>query len=157
MALMDADPTATRFAGRIMKLGIAGLGVGANTVIDQGDQADFVELVAAADVRPQAVEAFQNRFGARGYHSVEALAKDPDVEVVWVSTPNPLHCEHTVTLLQHGKHVIVEKPMATSLEEAERMVVPGHAERDQLGSVGQSRSDQLLVVCRLDLPPTHAR
>src|ERR1051326_1716208 len=96
-----------------MKLGIAGLGVGANTVIEQGDAADFVELVAAADVRPQAREAFEQRFGGKGYDSVAALAEDPDVEVVWVSTPNPLHCEHTVTLLSHGKHVIVEKPMAT--------------------------------------------
>jgi phthalate 4,5-cis-dihydrodiol dehydrogenase len=105
-----------------MKLGIAGLGVGANAVIAQGEQAPFVELVAAADVRPQALEAFQQRFGAKTYPTVADLAKDPTVEVAWVSTPNPLHCEHTVTLLENGKHVIVEKPMATSLQEAERMV-----------------------------------
>lgn len=105
-----------------MKLGIAGLGVGANAVIGQAATADFVELVAAADVRPQALKAFHDKFGGQAYDSVAGLAADPDVEVVWVSTPNPLHCEHTVTLLEAGKHVIVEKPMATSLEEAERMV-----------------------------------
>jgi phthalate 4,5-cis-dihydrodiol dehydrogenase len=122
MVGIETDYTVSSLAPRTMKLGIAGLGVGANTVIDQGEQADFVELVAAADVRPQALDAFRQRFGARGYDSVEGLARDPNVEVVWVSTPNPLHCEHTVTLLEHGKHVIVEKPMATSLEEAARMV-----------------------------------
>jgi phthalate 4,5-cis-dihydrodiol dehydrogenase len=109
-------------AGGVMKLGIAGLGVGANTVIQQSDKADFVELVAAADVRPQALKAFVDRFGGSTYNSVEELARDPNVEVVWVSTPNPLHCEHAVTLLEHGKHVIVEKPMAVTLEQAERMV-----------------------------------
>ena len=108
--------------GGVMKLGIAGLGVGANTVIQQADSAPFVELVAAADIRPQALKAFEQRFGGSTYESVEALARDPNVEVVWVSTPNLLHCEHTVTLLEHGKHVIVEKPMATTLEDAERMV-----------------------------------
>ena len=106
----------------MMKLGIAGLGVGANTVIQQAEHAPFVELVAAADVRHQALDAFQRRFGGRTYDTVAGLAEDPSVEVVWVSTPNPLHCEHTVMLLEHGKHVIVEKPMATSLEDAERMV-----------------------------------
>src|SRR5262245_33831705 len=105
-----------------MKLGIAGLGVGANTVIQQAGMADFVELTAAADVRPQALKAFADRFGSATYDSVEGLARDPDVEVVWVSTPNPLHCQHAVALLEAGKHVIVEKPMATKLEDAAKMV-----------------------------------
>src|SRR5581483_244540 len=122
MAHVGTDDLKPGITSRTMKLGIAGLGVGANTVIDQAEHADFVELVAAADVRPQALAAFQERFGGKGYDTVEGLAGDPDVQVVWVSTPNPLHCQHTVTLLEHGKHVIVEKPMATSLREAEEMV-----------------------------------
>jgi phthalate 4,5-cis-dihydrodiol dehydrogenase len=105
-----------------MKFGIAGLGVGATQVLPQAEAAPFVEIVAAADTRPQARDEFQNRYEGKAYDSVAGLAADPDVEVAWVATPNPLHCEHTVTLLEHGKHVVVEKPMAVTLEQAERMV-----------------------------------
>ncbi len=52
---------------------------------------------------------------------MEELCRDPEVEVVWISTPNQFHCEHTITAANHGKHVVVEKPMALTLDEARRM------------------------------------
>ena len=51
----------------------------------------------------------------------EALAADPNVDAVWVSTPNPFHAPHALLALNHGKHVVVEKPMAITLAEAEEM------------------------------------
>jgi phthalate 4,5-cis-dihydrodiol dehydrogenase len=80
-----------------------------------------IQLTAAADVRPDALAAFESRFGGRTYTSVQALCCDPEVEVVWISTPNQFHCEHTITAASHGKHVVVEKPMALTLDEARRM------------------------------------
>ena len=105
-----------------MKVAVAGLGAGAVAVVRSMASAPYLELVAAADVRPQALTAFQGRFGGKAYDSVEALVKDPEVEVVWVSTPNQYHCEHTILAANHGKHVVVEKPMALNLDEAKRMV-----------------------------------
>jgi phthalate 4,5-cis-dihydrodiol dehydrogenase len=105
-----------------MKVGIAGLGVGAKGVIRAMENAPFLQITAAADVRPRALEAFQQRYGGRTYDSVAGLARDPEVEVIWISTPNRYHCEHTVTAADNGKHVVVEKPMAISLAEAEQMV-----------------------------------
>ena len=107
---------------RKMKVAVAGLGSGARQVITAMEQSPVMELVAAADVRKEALDAFQVRFQGRVYDSVEKLCADPEVEVVWVSTPNQFHCAHTVTAAQHGKHVVVEKPMALNLEEAKRMV-----------------------------------
>src|ERR1041384_2905536 len=107
---------------RKLKVGVAGLGAGAVGVIKAMQNAPHLELMAAADVRPEALRSFQERFGGRGYDSVEKLCQDPDVEVIWVSTPNQYHCEHTVMAANHGKHVVAEKPMALNLEEAERMV-----------------------------------
>ena len=105
-----------------MKVAVAGLGAGAVQVVRAMENAPYLELVAAADVRPQALETFKERYGGRTYDSVEKLCADPDVDVVWVSTPNQFHCEHTVIAAEHGKHVVVEKPVAISLEEAARMV-----------------------------------
>jgi phthalate 4,5-cis-dihydrodiol dehydrogenase len=48
--------------------------------------------------------------------------KDPDVEVMWISTPNQYHAAHTILAANHGKHVVVEKPMAMTLQEAQSMV-----------------------------------
>src|SRR6185437_10676642 len=46
----------------------------------------------------------------------------PKVDVVWIATPNQLHCEHTILAAEHGKHVICTKPVALTVEECERMV-----------------------------------
>src|SRR5438876_5433227 len=108
-------------SARRMQVGVAGLGAGAVQVIRAMANAPYIQLTAAADVRAEALATFRSRFQGRTYVSVEELCRDPEVEVVWISTPNQFHCEHTVTAAQHGKHVVVEKPMALTLDEAQRM------------------------------------
>jgi phthalate 4,5-cis-dihydrodiol dehydrogenase len=121
MTTGTAHAAGTATPTRRMKVGIAGLGAGAVQVIRAMGNAPYIQLTAAADVRPEALAAFKSRFQGRTYESVEALCRDPEVEVVWVSTPNQFHCEHTITAATHGKHVVVEKPMALTLDEAQRM------------------------------------
>src|ERR1700730_13356881 len=114
MTTQMGGPSAVQQPSRIMKVGVAGLGVGAKGVIRAMENAPFLQIAASADVRPQALEAFQTRYGGRTYDSVAGLPADPDVEVIWVSTPNRFHAEHTIVAAEHGKHVVVEKPMAIS-------------------------------------------
>src|SRR2546428_360730 len=52
--------------------------------------------------------------------------------VEWISTPNQFHCEHTITAASHGKHVVVEKPMALTLDEAQRMTAAAEKHGVQL-------------------------
>ena len=106
----------------MLKVAVAGLGVGSTQILPAMENMPGIQLVAAADLRPDAREAFEARYHGRAYDSVEKLCSDPEVEAVWVSTPNQFHCEHVITAAQHGKHVVVEKPMALSIEECERMV-----------------------------------
>ena len=72
----------------------------------------------------------------------EALAADPDVEAAVVSTPNALHAPQAIALLRNGKHVMVEKPMATSVAECDEMI---EASRDD-GRLADGRA--LLAVPR---------
>ncbi|MGZ8479537.1 MAG: Gfo/Idh/MocA family protein, partial [Candidatus Binatia bacterium] len=107
---------------RRLKLGIVGIGVGASEILPAMEQIPEFELVAAADVNPRVLETFRERYGAKTYDSVEKLCADPNVEAVWISTPNRFHAAHTIISANAGKHVVVEKPMAISLQEAEKMI-----------------------------------
>jgi predicted dehydrogenase len=107
---------------RRLRMGIAGIGQGGGGMLPAMASMPQLELVAGADINALTRERFQERYPqAKVYPSVADLCRDVDVEAVWVSSPNRFHCEHAVEALTHGKHVVVEKPMAVSLEEADRM------------------------------------
>ena len=106
---------------RPLRLGIAGLGVASTLFLPGVEASPETQIVAAADLRTTALAAFKERYGARTYQSVEELCRDPEVDVVWIATPNQFHCEHTVLAAEHKKHVICTKPMALSVAEAEQM------------------------------------
>jgi phthalate 4,5-cis-dihydrodiol dehydrogenase len=106
-----------------LKLGVIGIGVGAAEMLPPMERADFIDLFAGADVNADVRARFKERYPeARVYASAEELVQDPDVEAVWISTPNRFHAPMTVLAANHGKHVVVEKPMALTLREAEEMV-----------------------------------
>jgi len=75
------------------------------------------------DVDPARAEAKARAWGvARVYRSFEEVVGDPTVDLVEILTPHHLHCEMTVAAAEAGKNVSVQKPMALTLEEADRMV-----------------------------------
>lgn len=80
------------------------------------------ELLGAAGSCAEGSEAFARRHGAaRTYRDVDALLADDDVSSVWIASPTDLHPRHAIAALDAGKHVLVEKPMAVTLVEAETM------------------------------------
>ena len=81
------------------------------------------ELVAAASWRQPSLDRLAGRYGiARTTTDWRALAADPEVDAAVIGTPNALHAEQAVAFLEAGKHVLVEKPMASTLAEADAMV-----------------------------------
>ncbi|MBN86594.1 MAG: hypothetical protein CL885_03635 [Dehalococcoidia bacterium] len=106
-----------------LKLGVIGVGVGAAEMLPPMERASYIELFAGADIDPDVRERFKSRYpNARVYASAEELVSDPDVEAVWISTPNRFHAPMTILAANHGKHVVVEKPMALDMKQAEEMV-----------------------------------
>lgn len=108
-----------------VRLGIAGAGIAALQVLPHlAELRGRLSLGALADVRRDNMEFFCERHGSRVpmYQSVEAMCASPDIDAVWVASPNALHAEHTIVAARHGKHVICEKPMAVSLEQCAAMV-----------------------------------
>ena len=81
------------------------------------------EVIAVADIDPDRVNRVANRFGIeRRYFHFSALLEDPAVEAVAVCVPAPLHVEVALAALEANKHVFIEKPLALSLDESDRLI-----------------------------------
>jgi phthalate 4,5-cis-dihydrodiol dehydrogenase len=108
-----------------MRVGVAGLGAGAVNALAANpglSNHPNVTLTAGADPRPEAREAFAARYGATCYPSVEEMCKSPEVDVVYVLTPNANHAEHAIVAAEHGKQIVADKPMALSMDDCEAMI-----------------------------------
>ena len=105
-----------------LRIGVAGLGRAFTIMLPTFRHDARVQLVAAADPSAWARARFSSDFGAPAHDSVAALCADPQVQVVYVATPHQLHREHVELAAAAGKHVLVEKPMAVTLQECQAMV-----------------------------------
>lgn len=86
------------------------------------DTALTPRLVRVCDRRADVAESHASRSGfERATDDWRAVVDDPDVDIVSITTPNKFHCEMALAALEAGKHVYCEKPLALTLDEAERM------------------------------------
>src|SRR3954466_2672811 len=100
-------------------MGLIGPGFGGAHHIDAVRRLGFVDVVAVAASSDASARRKADALGiAKAYGSVEALVADPDVHVVHNTTPNYLHVPVILAALARGKHVISDKPLATSAADA---------------------------------------
>jgi len=104
-----------------LRMGMAGLGVASTQILPAVSRLPYLEITAAADLRMDALEKFRSEYKAEIFTSVEAMCKSSEVDFIYIATPNQLHAQHAIMAARHKKHVIVEKPMALSLEECDAM------------------------------------
>lgn len=84
--------------------------------------------VAVATRHPEKAAEFAVKHGIATVHdSVEALVADPNVDAVYVATPHPSHREQALAAIAHGKHVLIEKPIAMSAAQAREITDAGRA------------------------------
>ncbi|AEH37785.1 Gfo/Idh/MocA family protein [Halopiger xanaduensis] len=121
-------------SGDDIGIGVVGLGgmghLHARAVEELG-----ASVVAGADLVPEQQQRFADEFNAATYETHEDLLENDDVDAVIVTTPNRFHEPITVAALEAGRHVLVEKPLAHTLESAER-VARTAAESDAICMVG---------------------
>jgi phthalate 4,5-cis-dihydrodiol dehydrogenase len=105
-----------------LKVGVAGLGTASRLILPYFGTVEGVGLAAAADTRAEAREAFTKAYGLPVFGSVEELCGMRELDAVWIETPNRFHAEHAIAAMRAGKHVICAKPLATTLEQCDRMI-----------------------------------
>ena len=110
-----------------LKLGMIGTGGICNNkhLPSLAKVADQVEVVALCDLDEEKAISTKERHGltnAKIYTDYKELLADPSIDVVHVCTPNVAHCQITVDAFEAGKHVLCEKPMAATSEDAQKML-----------------------------------
>jgi predicted dehydrogenase len=85
--------------------------------------ADSGVAVAVGSRSQESADRFADKFGVANRHaSYSSLVADPDVDVIYVATPHPMHHESAILALRAGKHVLVEKPFTMNAAEAREIV-----------------------------------
>ncbi|KAH7460716.1 hypothetical protein PRIC1_006235 [Phytophthora ramorum] len=102
-----------------LRWGFLGCGRISSDFVSAMKSLDNVTFQACAARSLPSAQAFAKQHGiAKAYDTYEALVSDAHVDVVYIGTLHPWHYEHTVLALSHGKHVLVEKPMAMNATQA---------------------------------------
>jgi scyllo-inositol 2-dehydrogenase (NADP+) len=107
---------------RVGLVGIGRAGWGMHCKALEARQDKF-EVTACCDIDVNRLNKMTERFPAiKRYSTIEELVADADIDLVDIATPSPLHAEHAIAAMQAGKTVFLEKPIATSLADAKRIV-----------------------------------
>jgi phthalate 4,5-cis-dihydrodiol dehydrogenase len=131
---MARQPAPPRDAAPI-GLGIAGLGMAGAVMVQAAAQHAGYRLVAAAEPHPAPRAAFARDFadlGAAVYADIRALCENRAVDVVYIATPHQFHAEHARLAAAAGRHIILEKPIALTLADADAIIAAAHAGGVQL-------------------------
>ncbi len=90
-------------------------------------------VVAAFDVDLAKAEDFARRHGGRFYDDFDRMLEDPEVDIVYIASPNSIHARQAVAAFKAGKHVLCEKPMALAMDDGREMVSASRAAGKLLG------------------------
>ena len=118
---------------KTIRYGIVGLGrSGWDIHVKDLRQRDDAEVAAVVDPVLERREEATREFGCPVYERLSAMLKETDLEVTVIATPSMRHATDTIEALRAGKHVVVEKPMAMNVREADRMIAASQHADQQL-------------------------
>jgi len=123
----------------VLKFGMVGAGAIAQTGFDGITMSGAAEVIAIADISQKRREAYAARNKVpRIFADAASLFREKDLDAVYIAVPNALHAPLAVAALEAGKHVILEKPFATSYAEA-REVIEAASKAKRLFSLGMNQ------------------
>ena len=109
----------------MIRFGFIGTGRISDWVYKGASEDPRIKVTAICSRTEVAAQAFVDRHpeiaGAKIYTSVAEMAQDPDIDAVYIGTPNQTHHGYCLTLLNAGKHVLCEKPFSINVQEAKEM------------------------------------
>ena len=115
------------YDGPVLRVALMGLGGYANRVAEAMQNCVRAKLVGVISGTPSKIKDWQSKYNipeknCYNYESFDTIKDNPDIDAVYVITPNGLHREHVIRAAAAGKHVICEKPMALNAKEGQEMI-----------------------------------
>ena len=110
--------------------------------------ADNASLAGFADVRAESAEAFAKEYGGKSYSSVEEMLASSDVDAVCICTPSGFHVNSALAALEAGKHILVEKPLAVTVEDCDRVISLAKEKGLTAGVISQFRFTETVQFVR---------
>lgn len=101
---------------------------------------DGAVLVAVGDVNGDRAQAFGKIYGAKAVNTYEELVADPEIDAICICTPSGTHAELAIKAVSHGKHVVLEKPMAITVQDCEDIIAACEATNAKLMVISQYRT-----------------
>jgi len=125
----------------VMRWGIIGLGdIAERNMVPALAMAADSQLVSVLSRSMEKAKAFAAKHKvARAYDSMAKMLADPELDAVYIATPNNLHAEQTVAAAKAGKHVLCDKPMALTVADGERMIQACDSNKVKLGVAFRNR------------------
>tara|TARA_Y100000310_G_C20702405_1_gene831070 strand:+ start:6664 stop:7695 length:1032 start_codon:yes stop_codon:yes gene_type:complete len=129
-------------ANKTINFGIIGCGRVFLKHAESVMQLKNAKLVGVCDIKTDRLEAAKKKYNCKGYEDYKEMVLQSDIDVVSICTPSGLHAEMTIKAAKAGKHVIVEKPMAMNLHEADEMIEECKQNNVKLFVVKQNRYNE---------------
>jgi predicted dehydrogenase len=115
------------YDGPLLRVAIMGLGSYGTRVAEAMRDCKMAKLVGVISGTPSKITAWQSRYNipeknCYNYENFDNIKTNPDIEAVYVITPNGLHHDEVIRIAKAGKHVICEKPMALNAKQGQEMI-----------------------------------
>lgn len=121
------------------RVGLIGCGAISHVHLRALNELPFTKLTAVCDIREERAKAAAQQFDCRPYTDYKLMLEQESLDVVHICTPHYLHSEMTIFAAGKGLHVLTEKPMSVSLQQADDMIRACKESRVSLGVIFQNR------------------
>jgi predicted dehydrogenase len=105
-----------------VRVAFVGLGWWSNMLAAAAAASDRIAIAACMSRSREKREAFVDKFGGTAKDTFDSVIGDPAVDAIVLTTPNSLHAEQCLAAAAHGKHIFIEKPMALTVADCQRMI-----------------------------------
>ena len=130
---------------RKLRTAVIGCGAISRTHFDAIRKCDLAEVVYAVDTDINKAKEAASQYGCSFHADYRRIISDPGIDVVHLCTPHYLHAPMAIEAMKNNKHVLTEKPMATSVEDAQQMISVSKETGMKLGVCFQNRYNTLSV------------
>jgi len=147
--LTENEENKQPYTGKKLNVALCGLGVYAELLAEGIKTSEYCSLNGIITGTPSKAATWKTKYNIPekniyNYENFDEIAKNKDIDLVYVVTPNGLHKEFTIRAAKAGKHVITEKPMAITVQDCEEMI-----------KACEQNKVQLAIGYRLHYEPTH--